>query len=269
MKARASNVSGLPPTRVSDGETMNRFSGKRVIVTGAASGFGAAMARSFSAEGASVAVADRDHAGAEAVAAELTSALVIDVDVTSEAQNAAMAAAVVAAWGGIDIVCANAGAPHRATNLIDLPVETFDHMFAVNVRSVYLAAKCCVPHMPPGGSIVVTASIGGIRPRPGVTAYNAAKGAAITLTRGLAAELAPAIRVNAVLPVSAATGFDKQAIGVDVMPTQLEQAVVRGIPMGRRATPADVANAVLFLAADDSSFLTGVCLDVDGGRSIQ
>jgi 3-oxoacyl-[acyl-carrier protein] reductase len=148
-------------------------------------------------------------------------------------------------------------------------VETFDRMFALNVRSVYLAAKCCVPHMPSGGSIVVTSSIGGIRPRPGVTAYNAAKGAAVTLTRGLATELAPDIRVNAVLPVSAATGFDKQAIGLDVMPENLEKAVIKGIPMGRRATPEDVANAVLFLASDASSFLTGVCLDVDGGRSIQ
>jgi 3-oxoacyl-[acyl-carrier protein] reductase len=141
-------------------------------------------------------------------------------------------------------------------------------MFAVNVRSVYFAAKYCVPQMGQGGSMIATASIGGIRPRPGMTAYNASKGAVITLVRGLATELAPAIRVNAVLPVSAATGFDKNAIGSD-MPESLERAIVRGIPMGRRATPEDVANAVLFLASDEASFLTGVCLDIDGGRSIQ
>ena len=117
--------------------------------------------------------------------------------------------------------------------------------------------------------IVSTASIGGLRPRPGLTAYNAAKGAVITLTRGLAAELAPKIRVNCVTPVSAATGFDKHAVGLDSLPEEVEKMVVRGIPMGRRATPDDVAKAILFLASEDAAFLTGVCLDVDGGRSIQ
>jgi 3-oxoacyl-[acyl-carrier protein] reductase len=248
--------------------TTNRFAGKRVIVTGAASGFGDAMARSFAAEGASVLVADIDAVGAEKTAAELPTALPFEIDVTREDQTRAMAAAAVEAWGGIDVLCANAGLPHRATNLIDLPTDEFDRMFAINVRSVYLAAKHCVPHMSDGASIIATASIGGIRPRPGMTAYNASKGAVITLVRGLATELAPAIRVNAVLPVSAPTGFDKNALGSD-MPENLERAVIRGIPMGRRATPQDVANAVLFLASDQASFLTGVCLDIDGGRSIQ
>jgi 3-oxoacyl-[acyl-carrier protein] reductase len=247
---------------------VSRFAGKRVLVTGAASGFGEAMARSFATEGASVLVADIDRSGAEKVAADLPSAVPFEIDVTNEEQTAAMADAAVQAWGGIDVVCANVGLPHRAKNLVDLPTDVFDHMFAVNVRSVYFAAKYCVPHMGPGSSIVATASIGGVRPRPGLTAYNASKGAVITLVRGLAAELAPAIRVNAVAPVSAATGFDKNALGAD-MPENLERAVVKGIPMGRRATAQDVANAVLFLASDDASFLTGVCLDVDGGRSIQ
>lgn len=237
-------------------------------MTGGAAGFGEAMARSFAAEGASVLVADLDRSGAEKVAADLPTALAFAIDVADEEQNAAMAEAAVEAWGGIDIVCANAGVPHRAANLVDLPTADFDRMFAVNVRSVYLAARYCVPHMGPGGSIIATASIGGIRPRPGMTAYNASKGAVITLVRGLATELAPAIRVNAVLPVSAATGFDEVALG-SMMPEHLERAVIRGIPMGRRATPADVASAVLFLASDEASFLTGVCLDVDGGRSIQ
>lgn len=248
---------------------MARFEGKRVIVTGGASGFGAAIARGFAGEGASVVVADLDLPGARRVAADLPSAIAVPIDVADEAQNRAMADATVAAFGGIDVVCANAGVPHRYGNLIDLSTEDFDRMFAINVRSVYLAAKYCVPHMQPGSSIVSTASIGGIRPRPGLTAYNASKGAVLTLTRGLAAELAPNIRVNAVSPVSSATGFDKNVLGFDTLPEMLEAQVLAGIPMGRRATPEDVAKAVMFLASDDAAFLTGVCLAVDGGRSIQ
>jgi 3-oxoacyl-[acyl-carrier protein] reductase len=169
--------------------------------------------------------------------ADLPSALPFEIDVTKEEQTAAMADAAVQAWGGIDVVCANAGLAPRAKKLVELPTEVFDDMFAVNIRSVYFV-------------------------------YNAPKGAVITLVRGLAAELAPAIRVNAVTPVSAATGFDKNALGAD-RPENLEQTLVNGIPTRRRATPQHVANAVLFLASDDASFLTGVCLDVDGGRSIQ
>ena len=248
---------------------MARFQDKRVIVTGGASGFGAAMARGFAAEGAKVLVADIDEEGAKVLADEISGALPFRIDVTDEAQTAAMAKAAVDAWGGIDVVCANAGLPHRTCAMIKMETSEFDRMFAVNTRSVFLAAKYCVPHMPEGSSIISTASIGALRPRPGLTAYNASKGAVVTLTRGLATELAPEIRVNAVTPVSAPTGFDKHAIGVDTLPDQVEQAVVAGIPMGRRAQPLDVANAVLFLASDEAAFLTGVCLDVDGGRSIQ
>jgi 3-oxoacyl-[acyl-carrier protein] reductase len=249
------------------------FNGRHVVVTGGASGFGEALAQAFAAQGAAVMVADVDGPGAARVAAGLTEAIPFAVDVTSEEQNASMAAAAVDAWGGIDVVCANAGGAHRMTNLVDLPTSEFDRMFALNVRSVYLAAKCCVPHMPAGGAIVATASIGGIRPRPGLTAYNASKGAVVTLVRGLAVELAPDIRVNAVLPVSSATHFDDAVFGSDAMPesmpASMEEAIVSGIPMGRRAEPHDVADAVLFLASDAAAFLTGVCLDVDGGRSIQ
>ncbi len=248
---------------------MRRFDGRSVIVTGGASGFGEAMARAFAAEGASVLVADLDGEGAKRVAADLPGAIAVRTDVASSEDNATMAATAVEAFGRIDVVAANAGVPHRFTNLIDLAVEEWDRMFAVNTRSVFLAAKYCVGHMPRGSSIVSTSSIGARRPRPGLTAYNAAKGAVLTLTRGLAAELAPAIRVNAVCPVSAATGFDMNAVGVESLPEEIEASVVAGIPMGRRATPTDVAGAVLFLASDDASFLTGVCLDVDGGRSIQ
>jgi 3-oxoacyl-[acyl-carrier protein] reductase len=247
---------------------VGRFDGKRVIVTGAASGFGTAIANAFAGEGARVLAADIDGAGAAAVADELDLAIPFQIDVGDEQRTSEMAAAAVDAWGGIDVVCANAGLTHRASPLIELSTEDFDRMWQINVRSIYFAAKYCVPHMPPGSSIISTASIGGRRPRPGVTAYNASKGAVITLTKGLAAELAPSIRVNCVNPVSAATKFDKNAMGLDVMPERLEAAIVKGIPMGRRATPQDVANAVLFLASDEAAFLTGVALDVDGGRSI-
>jgi 3-oxoacyl-[acyl-carrier protein] reductase len=246
-----------------------RFQGKNVVVTGAAAGFGEAIARGFAAEGARVLVADLNEAGAKDVAASLPEAIAFGIDVRDEEQTRAMAQAAVDAWGSIDVVCPNAGIPHRTKPLIELSTEDFDRMFEVNTRSVYFAAKYCVPHMGPGSAIVSTSSIGGIRPRPGLTAYNASKGAVITLTRGLAAELAPDIRVNCVNPVSAPTGFDKNAVGVDTLPEPIEKMVVSGIPMGRRATPLDVANAVLFLASEDAAFLTGVCLDVDGGRSIQ
>lgn len=245
-----------------------RFQDKRVIVTGAAAGFGEAIARGFAAEGAKVMITDIDGDAAAALAAELDGALSHRLDVTDEAETQAAVAAMIDAWGGVDIAVANAGLPHRAMPMVEMTTEDFDFMFDVNVRSVFFLAKFCVPHMPPGSSIVSTASIGGKRPRANLTPYNASKAAVITLTKGLAAELAPDIRVNCVTPVSAPTGFDKNAIGIDVLPEKLEQRVVAGIPMGRRADSLDVANAIKFLASDEAAFLTGVALDVDGGRSI-
>ena len=245
-----------------------RFDQKRVLVTGAGGGFGQAIANRFGAEGARVMATDIDADAAAAVADGLDGAMSHRLDVTDEAETEAVANAMVEAWGGVDVVVCNAGLPHRAMPMIEMETADFDFMWTVNVRSVYLAAKYCVPHMPAGSSIVSVASIGGRRPRANLTAYNATKGAVITLTKGLAGELAPNIRVNCVNPVSSATGFDKNAMGIDVLPDNVEAAVVRGIPMGRRAIPDDVAGAVTFLASDDAAFLTGVGLDVDGGRSI-
>ena len=179
---------------------MDAFKGKCVIVTGAASGFGTAIAERFAREGASLVVADLNSERCGSGRIRLPSAIAFEIDVADEEQNRAMAAAAVAAFGGIDVVCANAGVPHRAKSMIRMETADFDRMFAVNVRSIFLAAKYCVPHMVPGSSIISTASIGGKRPRHGLTPYNASKGAVITLTRGLAIELAPKIRVNAVCP---------------------------------------------------------------------
>jgi 3-oxoacyl-[acyl-carrier protein] reductase len=174
-------------------------------------------------------------------------------------------------FGGLDILVNNAGFSHRMMPLWELPEEDYERVFATNVRGVYLGCKYAVPVLKErgGGVIVNTASIGAVAPRPGVTAYNATKGAVITLTRGLAVEVAPfRIRVNAVNPVAAETGFMKTATGLDRLPDELRRQLVATIPLGRLSEPRDVAAAVLFLASDDAAFLTGVCLDVDGGRSI-
>ncbi len=245
-----------------------RFDGKRVIVTGGASGFGRAMCERFAAEGARVMVTDVDGDGAAAVADGLEGAASFPLDVTDEDAHGELARIVADDWGGIDVVAANAGYAHRAAYTMKVSTDDFDQMWTVNVRSIYFAIKAFTPHMPPGSSLVATASIGGRRPRKGFTPYNAAKAAAITLVKGLAEEFAPDIRVNCVAPVAANTGFMLRATGRETMSEAVEQATLAGIPMGRLAVPTDVANAVLFLASDEASFLTGVCLDVDGGRSI-
>ncbi|MEM1231362.1 MAG: glucose 1-dehydrogenase [Pseudomonadota bacterium] len=248
---------------------MGDFDERCVIVTGGASGFGKAMSETFAAAGASVVVADLNLDGARAIASSLPKAIAVQIDVADEAQNEALAAAAMEAYGRIDVVCANAGIPHRVQPAIEMSTEEFDRIFAINTRSVFLAAKYCAPHMGDGSSIVATSSIGAKRPRPGLAAYYAAKGAVLTLTQALAVELAPKTRVNAVLPVSAPTGFDLNAVGVPELPEEANAQVIAGIPMGRRATPDDVADATYFLASDQARFLTGVCLDVDGGRAIQ
>lgn len=252
-----------------------RFDGKSVIVTGAASGFGEAIAKRFAAEGANVVAADIDAAGGNRVVGAIKDAggqaVFVRTDVSKAAEVQAMIAAAVTQFGGLDILVNNAGFSHHMMPLWELPEEEYDRVFSVNTKGVYLGAKYAVPVLRErgGGVIVNTASIGAVAPRPGVTAYNATKGAVVTMTRGLAAEVAPfRIRVNAVNPVAADTQFVKGALGMDSMPEPIRQAVVQGIPLGRLAEPRDVAAAVLFLASDDAEFLTGVCLNVDGGRSI-
>lgn len=244
---------------------------KVVAVTGGAKGFGEALVRRFAAEGAHVVIGDLDDAGA--ALAEEVGGRFVRTDVSRQADAETLIATALDGFGALHVLCNNAGYSHRATPMWELPVEEFDRQFAVNVRGVYLGCKAAVPVMRDGGGgvIVNTASIGARRPRSGLTAYNASKAAVMTLTRGLAHEVGRhGIRVNAVCPVAANTAFmegvrgegqrlDERAIG----------ALIRGIPLGRLCTPSDVAAAVTFLASQDAAFLTGVCLDVDGGRSIE
>ena len=251
-----------------------RFDGRTVIVTGAGSGFGEAIATRFAREGARVVLADVNEENgrrvASAIAAEGGTARFVRTDVSRSAEVKAMIDLAVSAFGGLDVLVNNAGFSHRTMPLWELPEEEYERVFATNVRGVYLGCKFAVPVMKErGGVIVNTASIGAVAPRPGVTAYNATKGAVVTLTRGLAIEVAPfKIRVNAVNPVAAETGFMKGAVGVDKLPDEIRRQLVSTIPLGRLTEPRDVAAAVLFLASSDAEFLTGVCLAVDGGRSI-
>jgi len=245
-----------------------RFSDKRVIITGAAAGFGEAIARQLASEGARIVISDIDEAGAEKLASELDGAIAHQLDVTDEAATKAMMDHVAATWGGIDVIVANAGLPHRVRPTIEMDTADFDFMWTINVRSIFFAAKYGVPHMAPGSNIVITASISGVNVRRQTVPYGASKAAAIAMMRGLAAELAPDIRVNAVNPVSSPTGFDMNAVGTPDLHPKVEAAVIKGIPMGRRATPEDVAKSIAFLASDDAEFLTGVGLPVDGGRSL-
>lgn len=252
-----------------------RFQDKVAVVTGAAGGFGEAIARRFAGEGARVVLADvKAESGArvrDAIAADGGEARFVATDVSRSADVERLMHHARDHYGGLDIIINNAGFCHRATPLAELPEEEYDRVFATNTKSVYLAVVHGVPLLRQrgGGVIVNTASIGAVAPRPNITAYNATKGAVLTLTRGLAVELAPhGIRVNAVNPVAADTDFMRGPSGGERLSERARAALVRGIPLGRLTEPRDVAAAVLFLASDEAEFLTGVCLDVDGGRSI-
>jgi 3-oxoacyl-[acyl-carrier protein] reductase len=254
---------------------MQRFDGKVAIVTGAGSGFGEAIATRFAREGARVVVSDvNDDNGRRVTAAiekEGGAARYVHADVSKSAEVKALIDSAVSGFGGLDILVNNAGFSHRMIGLWELPEEEYERVFATNVKGVFLGCKFAIPVMRQrgGGVIVNTASIGAVAPRPGVTVYNATKGAVVTLTRGLAGEVAQfKIRVNAVNPVAAETGFIKTALGVDRIPDELRKQLIAGIPLGRLSQPSDVATAVLFLASPEAEFLTGVCLAVDGGRSI-
>ncbi len=250
-----------------------KLKNKVAIVTGAASGFGEGIARRFAAEGARVVVADIDAKGAARVAKDIGakgSAIAVSVDVSNNSEVKAMIAASVETFAGLDILVNNAGVTHKNAPMLDVDEETFDRIYAVNVKSIYLSALHAVPvfREQKHGIIVNITSTAGVRPRPGLTWYNGSKGAAITLTKSMAAELAPDnIRVNGINPVMGETGLIGKFLPGDDTP-EARARVIAGIPLGRLSRPEDIANACLFLASDEASFITGVCIEVDGGRCI-
>lgn len=247
-----------------------RLNGKTAIVTGGASGFGAGIARKFLAEGARVMVADINGAAADDMAAELgDAALAQQVDVSDGASVQAMAEAALSAFGHLDILVNNAGVTHLPTPLDAVSEEDFDRVFNVNMKSVYLTARALVPHMKArqSGTILNIASTAGVSPRPNLNWYNASKGWMITATRTMAVELAPqGIRVNALNPVAGETPLLKSFLGEDT--PEMRAKFLSTIPIGRFSTPEDMGNAAAFLCSDEASMITGVAMEVDGGRCI-
>ncbi|MDP2064022.1 MAG: glucose 1-dehydrogenase [Phaeovulum sp.] len=245
-----------------------RLSGKTAIVTGAGSGFGAGIARRFAAEGARVMLADINLAAAETVAAECGGRAQA-VDVSLDASVAAMAQAAMAAWGKIDILVNNAGITHLPQPMEAVAEAEFDRILAVNAKSVYLTARHIVPAMKAAraGCILNVASTAGVSPRPRLSWYNASKGWMITATKAMAVELAPfGVRVNAINPVAGETPLLKSFMGEDT--PQIRAKFLATIPLGRFSTPEDMANAALYLCSDEASMVTGVAMEVDGGRCI-
>lgn len=248
-----------------------KLANKVAIVTGGASGFGKAICETYAREGAKVLVADINGQGAREVAKAIgATAAHVAVDVSKRKEVDAMVAEAVKIFGGLDIVVNNAGTTHKNQPMLEVGEEEFDRIYAVNVKAIYLAALAAVPELEKrgGGVIITTASTAGLRPRPGLTWYNSSKGAAITMTKSMAAELAPKkIRVCAICPVIGETGMTELFMGLPDTPANRAKFLAT-IPLGRFSTPADVANAALFLASPDSSMITGVALEVDGGRCV-
>jgi 3-oxoacyl-[acyl-carrier protein] reductase len=250
-----------------------RLKDKVAIVTGGGSGFGEGMARRFAAEGAKIVVNDLNAAGGQrvvdAIRQQGAKAVYISGDVSKRADVKAMVARAVSEFGRVDIMVNNAGVTHKNQPLLNVPEEMFDKIFAVNVKAIYLAALEVIPLMRQqgGGAIINTASTAGLRPRPGLTWDNASKGAVITMTKSMAAELAPdKIRVNCLCPVAGITGMLGDFMGADTPENRARFQA--SIPIGRLSTPEDIANAALYLASDEANFITGVALEVDGGRCI-
>ncbi|WP_373084654.1 glucose 1-dehydrogenase [Sneathiella sp.] len=248
-----------------------RIQGKVTVVTGAGSGFGEGIARRFAVEGGKVVVADINGEAARRVAEDIGEAAVsFSGDVTKRSDVAAMIALAVEKFGKLDVLINNAGYTSRNGSMLEVDEETFDRIYNVNVKAIYLAALEVVPIFRQNGSglIINVASVGATRPRPGLVWYNGSKGAAVNVTKGMAVELAPDnIRVNALCPVLSETGLLEQFMGVEDTPENRKNFLAT-IPLGRLGRPSDVAGAALYLASDDAEFITGVALEVDGGRSI-
>jgi 3-oxoacyl-[acyl-carrier protein] reductase len=251
-----------------------RLENKVAIVTGAASGFGEGIARRFAAEGAKVVLADLNDQAGRQIAADIETAggtaAYVHADVTERAEVKAMVETATATYGRLDILVNNAGTSHLRAPMIEVAEADFDRTFAVNVKSIYLAAIEVVPLFrgQGAGCIVNISSTAGLSPRAGLTWYNGSKGAVNTITKSMAVELAPdKIRVNAVCPVAGDTPLLATFMGKPDTPEN-RAPFLATIPLGRLSTPADIASAALYLASDEASLLTGVLLEVDGGRCI-
>ncbi len=251
-----------------------RLENKVAIVTGAASGFGEGIARRFAAEGARVVLADLNDQAGQTIAADIEAAggtaAYVHADVTERAEVKAMIGAATTTYGRLDILVNNAGTSHLRQPMIEVDEADFDRTFAVNVKAIYLAAIEVVPLFrgQGAGCIVNISSTAGLSPRAGLTWYNGSKGAVNTITKSMAVELAPdKIRVNAICPVAGDTPLLATFMGKPDTPEN-RAPFLATIPLGRLSTPADVAAAALYLASDEASMLTGVLLQVDGGRCI-
>lgn len=246
------------------------LTGKIAIVTGGGGGFGEGIARAYAEQGARVAVLDYNGEAAQRVADEIGGgAIAVQADVGVRAEVERAAAEVIAKLGIPDILVNNAGTTHRNGSLLDVDEETFDRVFRVNVKSIYLFAQALVPAMRErGGLILNIGSVSAIRPRPGLVWYNGSKGAVTLITKAMAVELAPdKIRVNVLCPVMAATGLLESFMGKPDTPEN-RKLFVPTIPLGRFCEASDVAAAAVFLASDAAAFITGVELPIDGGRSV-
>jgi 3-oxoacyl-[acyl-carrier protein] reductase len=246
-----------------------RLDGKTALVTGAGSGIGKCIAESYAREGARVALADIDRDAAKSAARAIgNNAIAAHCDVTKQADIAAARDETLSAFGGLDILVNNAGATHVNKPMLQIDEAELDRIYAINVKGVFLFCQAVVPHFRKQGSgtIINIGSTAGLRPRPGLSAYNATKGAVHMLTKSLAVELAPdRIRVCAIAPVATDTPLLPSFLG----PAEgMREKFIASVPLGRLAQPQDIANAALFLASAEAEFMTGNIVEVDGGRAV-
>jgi 3-oxoacyl-[acyl-carrier protein] reductase len=252
-----------------------RLTDRVAIVTGGASGIGAATAVAMAAEGARIVVADRNEGGAKAVVERIERAgghaLAVAMDVTRPADNQAVVERAVAAWGRLDVFYANAGVPQWKTDVEQVEDAIYEQIMNVNVKGVWLGAKAALPVMKRAkrGVFLITASTAGIRPRPGGQTYAMSKGAVITLAKALALEVAPhGVRVVAICPVATHTPMLPTFMGTQTVDPEGLKRYEATVPLGRLNQPEDIAQTAVFLASDDASMITGTTIEVDGGRCI-
>jgi len=247
-----------------------RLENKVAVITGAASGFGEGIAKRFAEEGARVVVADLNESEAHRVASEIgDNAIAIKVDVSKREDTEKMVSAATEQFGSCDIFVANAGYTHSNGSLLDVDEETYDRVGDVNMKALFHMAQVVVPVMKKqgGGSILATASTAGLRPRPGLVWYNASKAWVINACKCMAVELgSDNIRVNSLCPVAGETGMLADFMGEDT--PEIREKFKSVIPLGRFSQPRDMANAALYLCSDEADFITGVAMEVDGGRCV-